>query len=323
MRQGPLRLALLALSIAGPELRAQCQPSIQRLINERRLDEALTQASAATARNPRDDAALECLGVVQFRRGRFRDAIVQLEKAVQIDDKVASHHLWLGNALGNVADSTSKLKLPFLARRVKAEFEKTVALDPASVDGRDGLVSFYSQAPGVMGGSMEKAREQVREMIRLNPMRGHIRAARLYLQEKKPAEAERELLAAEQAAPDSTAAGYQLAAFYQNAERWSDAFGVYDRMQKRFPDEVLVRFQIGRTAALSGQQLERGERELKQIIAAPPADFPRATLAGAHHRLGMIYERQGRKDIARTEYQQALTIDPKNEGAKKSLAALK
>lgn len=323
MRVIPLRLAAVILGLGGTEALAQCQPAVQRLLNDRRFEDARTQMTAVVAKEPSNDGALECLGVVEFRMTRYRSASERFEKAIKLNDKVATHHLWLGNALGNLADSTSKIKLPFLARRVKSEFEKTVALDPTSVDGREGLVSFYSQAPGVMGGSAEKAQEQIREIIKLNPLRGHLRAGRMYAEDKKPAEAEKEYILAEQAAPDSTAGGYQLGAFYQGAERWADAFAVYDRMQKRFPDEVLVRFQIGRTAALSGQQLERGERELRQIIASPPADFPRPTLAGAHHRLGMILEKQGKKELARSEYQQAVAVDPKNEAAKKSLAAIK
>jgi Flp pilus assembly protein TadD len=52
-------------------------------------------------------------------------------------------------------------------------------------------------------------------------------------------------------------------------------------------------------------------------------DVAIGTLAGAHHRLGMIYEQQGKKDQARAEYNKALAIDPNSENAKKSLAALK
>jgi Tfp pilus assembly protein PilF len=37
----------------------------------------------------------------------------------------------------------------------------------------------------------------------------------------------------------------------------------------------------------------------------------------------MIYERQGKKDAARTEYQTALSLNPKNSDAKKMLDALK
>ena len=279
--------------------------------------------TAAVAKNPKDDAALECLGRIAAETNRPKEAAEYFERAIKIDDKVASHHLWLGSALGDLADSTSKIKLPFLARRIKGEFEKTVALDPTSVDGRLALVEFYTQAPGVMGGSKEKAQEQLAEVKKLSPLRGHFKASELYLREKKNAEAEKELLAAEKIAPDTVVTGYSLGAFYQNTQRWTEAFAVYDRMQQRFPSEWLVRFQVGRTAALSGQQLERGEKELKAIIASPPPDIARGILGGAHHRLGMIYEKQGRKDLARAEYQQALVVDPTNENAKRSLAALK
>lgn len=309
----------LALSLAGRAVHAQCKPAVQRLVADRRFDEARAQVAAPSP----DDTALECLGRISMAMNRPKEASEFFEKAIKANDRVASHHLWLGNALGNLADSTSKIKLPFLARRVKSEFEKTVALDPTSVDGRSGLVEFYSQAPGVMGGSRERALEQVREIMKLNPMRGHFKAADLYLRDKKTAEAERELITAEQIAPDSAATGYTLGSFYQNQQRWSEAFAVYDRMERRFPAEWLVRFQVGRTAALSGAQLERGERELRGLIASPPPDMTTPTLAGAHHRLGMVLEKGGKKELARSEYQRAVTLAPSNEAAKRSLAALR
>lgn len=325
MSQNVLRpVATLFLTLLGGSAAlAQCQPAVQQLLTDQRFDEARTQMTAVVDRDAGDHVAMECLGRVLFRMGRIRDAAARFENAIKSDGRVASHHLWLGNALGTLADSTSKIRLPFLARRIKAAFEKTVALDPTSIEGREGLVEYYLQAPAVAGGSREKALEQIREITRLNPMRGHFKAAGMYAVEKKTAEAERALLAAQQVAPDSALAGYTLGSFYQNAERWTEAFAVYDRMLNRFPGEALVHFNIGRAAALSGQQLERGERELRQFIAAPPADLAKPTLAGAHHRLGMVYEKQGRKDAARAEYQAALRIDPKTDNAKKSLAALK
>jgi tetratricopeptide (TPR) repeat protein len=311
------------LMFFGNAVHAQCPPAIQKLNVERRFDESKAQMQAAVARNPVDDAAWQCLGRITNDMGRPKESIEYFEKAIKIDDKVALHHLLLGRALADLADSTSKIKLPFLARRIKGEFERTVILDPASVDGRLALVDFYTQAPGVMGGSKDKAQEQIREIIKLNPMRGHLKQALLYQNDKKLAEAEKEYIAAEQVAPDSINAGYNLAGFYQSQERWNDAFAVYDRMEKRFPDAWLVRFQIARTAALSGDRLDRGEKELRALIASPPADMAKSTLVGAHHRLGMILEKQGKKDQARAEYNVALTMDPKNENAKKSLAALK
>jgi tetratricopeptide (TPR) repeat protein len=311
-------LTFALLAIAAAPLSAQCSGPVQKLIDDRKFDEARSTVGAGA-----DDRAQHCLGMIDVQANRTRDAIGHFEKAVKLNDQSALHHLWLGNALGNVADSTSKIKLPFLARRVKSEFDRAVELDPKSIDARHGLIQFYSQAPGVMGGSMDKAKDQAREIGKLNPMRGHYEMANLFARDKKTAEAEQELIAAERESPDSAVASYWLGSFYQNQARWPDAFAVYDRMLKKYPGEANVHLQIGRAAAISGEQLERGERELKIWLASPPKDAVTATISNVHWRLGMIHEKQGKKDVARSDYGAALSINPSNENVKKSLAALK
>jgi tetratricopeptide (TPR) repeat protein len=109
---------------------------------------------------------------------------------------------------------------------------------------------------------------------------------------------------------------------YQREERWADAFATYDRLLKRRPDEMAAHFQIGRTAALSGLSLERGEQSLRLWLTKPPKDARTASLAGAHHRLGQIYHKRGRLDAARSEYEEAIRLDPRNEDARSSLASL-
>ena len=46
------------------------------------------------------------------------------------------------------------------------------------------------------------------------------------------------------------------------------------------------------------------------------------TQSAGHWRLGMIYEKQSKKDSARAEYQLAVNLNPKSD-AKKMLEALK
>ena len=94
-------------------------------------------------------------------------------------------------------------------------------------------------------------------------------------------------------------------------------------MIKEQPAELLAHFQYGRTAALSGENLERGERELRTWLTSAASGAAIVTQSGAHMRIGMIYERQGKKNEARSEYQTALSINPKNAEAKKLLDALK
>ena len=315
-------IAIAALTAAG-SARAQCTSHVQQLVNDRKFSEARTEAQALLARLPDDDALLHCLGIISIDSDRPREAADFFERAIKLNDKSSAHHLWLGNSLGSLADSTSKFKLPFLARRIKAEFERASQLDPRSIEARNGLIQFYSQAPGVMGGSMDKAKEQAREIGKISPIRGRVAMGNILLGDKKVAEAEAEFVGGTKDSPDSASAWFALGSFYQSQERWAEAFSTYDRMLKQFPSEALVHFQIGRTAAISGQQLDRGETELKSWIASPPKDAATGTIAGAHHRLGMIYEKQGKKDLARAEYLKALAIDPSNKNAKKSLDALK
>lgn len=315
--------AVATLALVAGTARAQCTLAIQRLVNERKFDDARTQIQSLLARNPNDDQAVHCLGMISMSMDRPREAIGHFEHAIQLNDKSSLHHLWLGNSLGSVADSTSKIKQPFLARRVKSEFERAVELDPRSIGARHGLIQFYVRAPGVMGGSIDKAKDQAREIGKVNAMRGHLEMGNILNNDKKVAEAEAEYVEAINSSPDSSGIWYSIAQHYQDRQLWVEAFALYDRMLRQFPSEQMVHFWIGRTAAISGEQLDRGETELKGWLAAPPKDVAPVTLAGAHQRLGMIYEEQGKKDQARAEYNTALAIDPNSANAKKSLAALK
>lgn len=322
MRQ---RLFVFAsLFVTAMRANAQCAPTVQKLVTDQKLDEARAEVQAALKKNGSDDAALHCMGRVYMAMDKSGDAADWFEKAIKANEKVSAHHLWLGNALGDQAQHANKLKQPFLARRVKTEFEKAVELDPVSVDARHGLIQFYSQAPGVMGGSLDKAKEQAREIEKINAMRGHWEMAQLLENKDKDfAAAERELTAAVAAAPDSNFAYNNLAQFYRRQKKYSDAVAVYERLLKAKPDAVNAHLNIGFNLALSGQNLDLAEREIKGWLADPPKDAPAANTGFAHYVLGMIYERQGKKEAARAEYQSALALNPKNTDAKKALDGLK
>jgi len=324
-RQG-LRVALVAIAalvVAAICAGAQCSPAITTLLNDGKLEEARTQVDALVKKNATDDAAMHCMGRVYEAMNKSGEAADWFEKAIKVNDRVALHHLWLGNALGDQAQHANKLKQPFLAKRVKTEFERTVALDPTSIDGRHGLIQFYSQAPGIMGGSMDKAREQAREIEKLNAMRGHVELAALLEKDKDLAGAEREFEASVAAAPDSGYGYSSLAGFYRRQKKYDEAAATWDRLLKVRPDLVNAHLNLAFNLALSGQGLERGEQAVKAWLAAPPKDATPVTSGFAHYVLGMIYERQGKKDGARAEYQTALTLNPKNSDAKKALDGLR
>jgi tetratricopeptide (TPR) repeat protein len=311
----------LAVLIAIPAILAAQTP--EELFQQRRFDEARAAFQAQLAKDRNDANALYYMGRIAQAQDKSGEAVEWLEKAVKRNETSALYHFRLGSALGDEAQKASKFRQPFLARRVKNEFERAVQLDPKMVEARRGLVDFYSIAPGIMGGSMDAAKEQAAEIIKLNTVQGYLALGQIAQRQKDVAAEEAAYKGLIAALPD-TAQGYlSLGNFYRRLNKWPEAFAAYEQLLKAQPDNVLARGVWGFTAAQSGTNLEKGERELKFFLANLPKDMPTVTIAAAHFRLGQIYEKTARNDNARAEYAETLRINPQHPEAKKALDALK
>lgn len=108
----------------------------------------------------------------------------------------------------------------------------------------------------------------------------------------------------------------------QQQEKFQEAFELFEQMVADSSENWAAIYQVGRTAALSGQNLERAEQCFKLYLQSDRGRN-NPSLAAAHWRLGMVYERDGQKDLARQHYETALQLDPKLEQAKKALKKLK
>src|SRR5262249_40953371 len=172
-----------------------------------------------------------------------------------------------------------------LASQVKTELERAVALDARNIEALEALADFYSMAPEFMGGGTEKARAQAEAVARLDAPRGHLAFGRLAIHANDSTAVERELNAAIAGAPDTLPAYTVLANWYMKSKQWPQAFATIDRYIERRPNDLYGLYAVGRIAALSGQQLERGEQGIRTFLAKPPLDAPPPVLARAHLRL--------------------------------------
>ena len=251
-------------------------------------------------------------------------AVKSFEKAVALEPNSSDNHLWLARAVGTVAQNSSVLRQPFLARRAKSEFEKSVQLDANNIGGREGMMLFYLFAPGVMGGSVAKAREQATAIAKISPLRGYFARGTIANNQKDPATAEKEYRAAAAAFPDSLNAVTALVNIQISASHPDSAFAVTDKYLARHPDDITAQFWLGRIAAVTGTQLDRGEKAVRNVMSAPgvgtEAGLP--TQWAAHFRLGQIAAHRGNKALAKTEFEKCLEINPKFDQAKKALKAL-
>ena len=304
--------SLLLFCLTGLTLVGRAQSSVgkaRNLFESRQYGEA-KQLLKAINDGPDYAEAQYYLGRISFQHRNHGEAADRFREAVDTNPKHADYHYWLGAAYGLQAQDANPIRQGFLAPKIKSEFEAALRLDPKHQGAAWGLVQFYVRAPGFLGGSKEKARQMANRLRTLNPAEGHLAMAFIHTQDKKMDLAEKEYLALTQAAPDSVRYVHALGNFYQNTQQYEKAFETYENFLKKAPSpNPSVLFQIGKTSALSGKQLERGESCLLSYLKhQPKGNEP--SLAGANFRLGMIYEKQNKKGEAKKHYETALRLDP-------------
>jgi tetratricopeptide (TPR) repeat protein len=282
------RTFFLFLAFAGTLAAEDTATAVKKLMDAGNFSAARELLAKEASAHPDNATAHYWLGVACEHDGRTEEAVRALEQATTLDPKNSSYMLELGGAYGNMAERAGVFSKLGWAKKCQAALEKAVTLDPKSIPARNGLISFYRAAPSIAGGSLPKAYAQAEEIRKLDPIAGATVLGQLYVDDHKPAQ----------------------------------AFALYDEALKQAPDNYGLLYGVGRAAAHTGQQLDRGEACLRRCLTLQPKPGEPGP-APVHWRLGNIAERRGQPAAARTEYEAALKIDPHFGAAAKSLAGLK
>ncbi|MGP8176173.1 MAG: tetratricopeptide repeat protein [Terracidiphilus sp.] len=216
----PAGLLVVAMTISAtpqtPRPLAQANTALQAGEADKAL--ALLQSL------PRPDAAeahnLRCR--VRYMLEQWDAAVEECEQAVRLDGQNSGYHLWLGRALGRKAARANFLSAFSLAKRVRAEFEESVRLNPGNAGALADLGQFYFRAPGVVGGGIEKAQGIAAQLDKVDPVRAHELRGGIAEARKDYGTAEREFKEAIAAGAHPAFQWVTLAGFYSRRERWTE-----------------------------------------------------------------------------------------------------
>lgn len=305
-----------------------------------------------------DPETLYLLSNIKQSFGKTDEAVQLAEAAVKADPNKAKYHLQLADTLSDQADKVSFFKKVSLAGRIRSELETAVMLEPKNTDCLLGMMLFYQAAPGIAGGSKEKARQMAEEIGRIDASKGYLAQARLALGNNQKDKVEGLYLAAVKADPknfealialasyyaadaqkkydlaeqyarqaiglDRTRSGpytvsAEVAAFKQNWERLESVLSDAEQANR---DDFNPFYQAGRTLLQLNQELSRAEGYMRKYLSQEP-EGGTPSLSAAHWRLALILEKEGRKPDAIRELEEALRLQPDFENAKKDLKRLK
>jgi pimeloyl-ACP methyl ester carboxylesterase/cytochrome c-type biogenesis protein CcmH/NrfG len=272
-----------------------------RQFEAKQYPEARAALEQLIGREPGNATAAFYLGRISIEQNKMDEAVKWFETAIRLDDKRAVHHHWLAQAYGKKARTGGMMSRASFASKARDALLKSLELDPGNLDARADLARYYNSVPGIVGGSAERAMEQVEFIKQRDALKGWLLAGELLADKRKFAEAERALLEAEKRQSDQFEATYKLGDFYQRTKEFDKAFAAFDRVLQSKPDDLKATYQIGRSAGMSGKNLDRGLTAFEAVKDRLPRDNHDA-LVGLHWWRGKIYEAKGEREKAYVDY---------------------
>jgi tetratricopeptide (TPR) repeat protein len=301
-------LGVLALTACA--LASEPADLAKQLMADGKRDEARTLLLDAVKQDPRDHKAYLALARIYARERDYDKASEYAEKAVGLADSVSEYHLWVARTALGKAMTSGMVGAFFSARKGRSEYEKAIALDPHNLDARFELCMYYLIAPGMVGGSKDKAREQAVFLDANSPLYGSYAWAAYWEREEQTARAESLYHQSVALDTSSTATAlYGLAYFYDRNKKYEQAGSVFKQISEQKPKDLIAVFQMARVYVTGKINLGEAEAALRRYLAEGPAPSG-PDEAAARWRLGMACDLQGRREEALAELREAVRLAP-------------
>jgi tetratricopeptide (TPR) repeat protein len=227
---------------------------------------------------PQKDAeTLQLIGQNYFMLGEYRKSTEALEKAAAIAPQNPQILHWLGRAYGRRAETSSPFTAPGFAAKARQMFEKSVALDPANKEATGDLLDYYLEAPGFLGGGMQKAEALAKVIGQTDPAEGHYAQAQIEDRRKEYTAAEAQLRRAAELAPRQVGRLLDLAKYLAKRGQIPESEAMFEQAAKIAPNNPRILYERATTYIKDGRNLDQARELLEQYIRSPltPDDPPR------------------------------------------------
>ena len=287
--------AVLLLGSLGNAGYSGLPPDSKELLSGDRINDAVQYLRDRTQSTPSDAEAFHLLSRAYYELEQWDLSIAAAQRAAALNPASSEYHLWLGRAYGNKASHASWFTAVMLAKKTRAEFEKAVQLDENNVNARSDLAEYYMEAPGFLGGGVDKARAAFWLKARLAEKDGN------------SAEAEQNYREAIKVSNDPGGEWLNLARFYRHEKRFREMQEAIDHAVSYEKRKTNVLFEAAALLFRAGRNFPTAALLVRKYISTKPHEETAPTFQ-AHYLLGEILEKQGQKEAAAEEYRAVVSM---------------
>lgn len=219
----------------------------------------------------------ELIGRNYFMQNDFKKATEYFEKCVAAEPNNSQYFHWLGRTYGRRAETSSVFTAPQYASKARQNFERAVQLNPKNSDALNDLFEYYLQAPGFLGGGMDKAAALVEKIAALDPAEQYYAKARIAEEKKEFQTAEMALRRAAELAPMQIGRLIDLGKFLAQRGKIQESEAAFARAEKIDAKSPKLLIERAETYINTGQNLPAAKRLLEMYLKADlsPEDRPK------------------------------------------------
>ena len=315
-------LLVFVCGVLSPALAAvenDLPPPLVQLHNAGRYQE-LVQALQAAVETQSQSAALHYwLGRSFYELRDYSRAMSSLERATQLAPDRSEYHDWYGKASGRRAQEANPFSAFSLARKTHRAFQTAVQLAPTNIEAQRDLIRYLLNAPGFLGGGEQESLKQIQALSVVDAVDGMLARAEYFVTRKKFDQANAEYEKLLQTDIRRIGVHMEIAEFYRDRGDAPRMQAAVDAAAKLGPNDTRLEYYRGVALVLAKQNPGDAEIHLRTYLQSVPDGSQVPPHSSAHEWLGKLYEAEGKRDQAATEYQAALALNPRNDDVRKAL----
>ncbi len=258
---------------------------------------------------------------VLLNEARYEDVLDQIKADRARGQDNAELGVYAAKAYDKIIRRSGPLKRLSLTKKLRAELNHVLEMQPGHVYALEELADFYHYAPAIGGGSEKKSEIFALRLKAANIVRYHIMKGRHAHDADDLAGAIGHFEKAKSLAPDNAEVRAGLGNVLVFDQQFTSAFVLFDGLITEGNARVDIYYQAARAAQLGKMETAKAYAYLHHYIKhAKPAT--RFSKAAGHYRLGHLYKADSKANEARAEFEQALAFNPKLKQAKTALKEL-